>query len=87
MKVDITEADIKEGRSRNPRWCPVGLAITRARGGRGQVSVYQTEVICYGPGKTSYFTPSVVRDFLLDFDNGNPVAPLSFDLPLEGDSK
>lgn len=77
MRISVTEDHIKKGRKREPRFCPVAIAVRE----RLKLSEYQVDV-----GNRIWIKdfpveiPHAVNRFVSDFDNGRPVEPFEFDL-------
>jgi len=85
MLVNVTEDDIKYGCKSAPGLCPVALAIKRTFGINEGVSVIPSDVAIFNENliiQRATF-PHHVRDFILDFDHGRVVQPISFDMELE----
>ncbi len=81
MKIAVTREDIRNGRRRDPDNCAVARALTRA-GINHQGVTGMTLTLRTGPRRTSIVLPSLVQEWILDFDWGSPVAPIEFDLQL-----
>jgi hypothetical protein len=87
LAVNVTEADIREGRPQDYGACPVALAMTKAifavPGVREfAVVVYEatTEIEIEGQEPQRFEHSDSVFDFIQRFDKGSPVAPFSFKL-------
>lgn len=84
FSVDVTQEDIDNGKRRQPRFCPVALALNRAL--KGKVDAYVSVVTAtlifrrflIPDKKTRIILPKHVRSFILGFDNREPVSPISF---------
>lgn len=77
MLIEVTQADIDKGEASNCSECPVALAARRAFLSRN-VSVNQV-ILC--TNQDIYSLPKSARQFILDFDDGKPVKPFSFQIP------
>jgi hypothetical protein len=80
--VRVTQSDIDNGVRENPVSCPVARAIARATGKRvdfvgpvSGVSFVQDVYIPWGDAESEK-----IRGFIVDFDNGDPVRPIEFEL-------
>lgn len=78
MRFSVTNDEITDGRIRDCERCPVALAI-RKQLPHLRVSVSKVAIIIQG---AVYNVSEPIRKFLLDFDNGRPVEPFEFELPL-----
>lgn len=77
MKISVTQDDIDKGVARRCTECPVALAATRHVG----------KPVFVGPNyilsePLEWDTPSAVKEFIAAFDNGQPVKPFEFELPV-----
>jgi sulfatase maturation enzyme AslB (radical SAM superfamily) len=76
--ICVTEENIRKGRRRSGRSCPVALAIRRA---------FKTKNVNVGflvtVGKMNYTYPRKVDEFICKFDNEKTVNPMSFVLKEE----
>jgi hypothetical protein len=84
MDIEITQADIDNGRHNDPECCPVALAIRRqtpypnavvSRLGWSPDS-YESELISF---------PKSVEMFITNFDNRRPVSPRTLMIPMPGE--
>lgn len=78
MKISVTQEDIDYGIPGSCLHCPVAIALERYTGdtcevwGGGAVNLKDLSTIDL---------PEKVNEFIQDFDEGNPVHPLEFDIP------
>lgn len=80
MTVDVTAEHIKKGKPRSCSRCPVGWAIRGAVPGGVLVNAIPGYIsMAGGPFKM----PESVVEFVHRFDAGEPVEPISFELPVE----
>jgi len=79
MKITIRASDIKHGRVREPRFCPVALAAKRAFKNMVFVGGRRLEVKKEGR-RLIKLLPLVARKFIRAFDNSRKVKPFSFTL-------
>lgn len=85
MTIHVTQEDIDTGQRNKPWACPVALAIKRAMPTH-VVEAGPEVVYLHKPGdlaNTAYHTPITASFFIENFDNGAPVSPFSFDLPVK----
>ena len=75
LDLAITDADIVEGVRKDCESCPVALALSRA-GGSAAVVGQDIEVDIDGVRRNFGIPPELVN-FILDFDDGRPVEPIS----------
>lgn len=81
MKIEVTEQDIKAGNRKSSLCCPVALAMKRA--GIKKPAVTGCYVSLFNEKRLIHVKlPSVVEDFVDNFDNEGLVWPFSFDLDL-----
>jgi len=80
MKITVTQEDIEQGRKTEPNGCAVARAFLRA--GVDHFGVMGPRVMVASPPGhlVSLLLPSVVRNWILDFDAGKFVVPFSFDI-------
>lgn len=76
MKVIVTQEDIDNGDRTQSARCPIALAISRAYGIKN-IAVGMDRVT--GMSKTRWL-PIEAQNFVLAFDNGEPVEPFEFRL-------
>ena len=82
MRINVTHAHINQGRRHNCRACPIALALSDLYGdGAADVGLCHIEVWTDW-GMQSCLLPEIARTFIRDFDQANPVAPFTFDLPI-----
>jgi hypothetical protein len=79
VHVEVTERDIAKGEPGKPCGCPVARAVRRSIGYRKHVFVDEGAI--YGSKFRVRFPPGV-GDFVVKFDNHQPVKPFAFDLVL-----
>ena len=76
--IKVTREDISKGMPLESDACPISLAIKRTmKVKRVDVSAYEITV-----GSTKMSIPRSAKRFMLDFDDGRPVKPFSFQLSL-----
>lgn len=83
IRVEVVDEDIREGERLSIRSCPIARAICRASGLSSEdISVTPTEVHFYVgvSGIATSSLPEAARMFVWNFDKGNPVRPITFDL-------
>lgn len=85
LVVNVTAEDIQQGRRRSCDRCPIALALYRAAEGHDIGSFGVGRFACSGVGTVNHELmnaklPAVARDFVLDFDVGISVSPISFEL-------
>ncbi len=82
MKIEVTQQDIEQGRRCDPDCCPVGRALSRA--GVTHLGVSGTVVVSDDGDRHASFLmlPEEVRDWILRFDECEPVNPITFELVL-----
>lgn len=91
LHIRVTEDDLDKGYPKNPRACPISLAVNRTLAEHhsyAQVMTFSTYVrirsyneivaVRYGP------LPQRAQDFVHAYDLDRPVKPFEFDLPLGG---
>lgn len=80
MKISVTQEDIDKGERNECRRCPVALALARAGFSGWEVDAGTI----FLPHSTAepIRTPVEVTRFVLDFDEGLPVFPFTFELPV-----
>lgn len=94
MLIEVTQEHIDKGERSNALSCPVALAVREALDAKKENEVavsfrWITHLKEYRGWRTlfqktqdwiSYPSPKKVQEFITDFDNGEPVAPFSFEL-------
>ena len=91
MVVEVTEEDIAEGLVRSSQHCPIARAVSRISGVDGDVSVGSSIVAIWqymqpegslGPvrRRTLFVLPEKAQEFIDQFDDGKPVAPMTIEL-------
>ena len=82
ITVNVTQEDINNGTSGDYDRCPIALAIARELPG-SDPSV-SDEVHLLGEGYCGHACqPSEAEEFVISFDLGRPVSPLTFKLTFE----
>lgn len=76
MRVEVTAKDIDEGVPRACFGCPVALALTRASKKLVLVSAKM-----YSLDGIQAELPEDVINWVTDFDLGQPVQPITFEVP------
>jgi len=76
MKIEITEADIRNGVCGNARQCPIAKAVARNTR-RREVTVDDIDIYIK-KDDFSFPTPKKARHFIDRFDSGLSVKPFSF---------
>lgn len=72
--ISVTEEDIQRGFPNCDR-CPVALAVSRQMGQHASVTLHWVRT-----ADLLAKVPTVVRNFIEDFDRGLPVSPFNFQL-------
>lgn len=81
MRIEVTQAHIKNGKRQRCVACPVALAMTDAgiedafAGPSDLMGVLTNQIF-------SVDTPTEVRDFMRLFDGGRTVKPFSFEIEI-----
>ena len=75
LDINVTDTDIVEGVRKDCETCPVALALSRA-GGSAAVVAQDIEVVIDGVRRNFGIPPELVN-FILDFDDGRPVEPIT----------
>lgn len=83
MLVRITSTDIRKGKRRDCRHCPVKLALDRTTGRSWMLSLTTTVESRTGAAIT---LPPEVSARIGDYDAGRPMTPFSFQFPWCPDS-
>jgi hypothetical protein len=94
MKIEVTREHIARGVAGDCNRCSVALAVADAippaEGCRVHIAVCNSGIGItmtgpdgYSMDCESFDTPWNVRDFIADFDDGEPVSPIAFDLPID----
>lgn len=80
MKIIVTRDDIESGRRYDPVRCPVARALRRA--GMVFFTVMESAVRLRDEDEHGglLVLPSPVQDWIRDFDRGEPVEPMHFEL-------
>ena len=76
LTVNVTKQDIKAGIRCNIGRCPIARAVRRASR-RRDVAVSGRDVEIR---RQAFRLPVLARNFVLNFDNGDRVAPITFTL-------
>jgi hypothetical protein len=87
MKIIVTNEDIEHGTRHDPERCPVARALSRV-GVLHFGVMLASVVVADGQGHvTGLPLPGEVTDWILDFDGGRPVAPITFHLAVPSAAK
>ena len=81
MIFQITQSDIDNGVADDCFNCPAGLCITRTTGKRADVSLVAIDIEQQPGVWESFDMPLALALWIDDFDAGEPVEPISFELP------
>jgi hypothetical protein len=86
MKIEVTQEDIDKGKRRQACNCPISLAVKRHTGAR-YVATFPLSGLNFIENDKTYILPAEedqesFTTFVCDFDDGNPVEPFTFELPL-----
>lgn len=73
MKINVTKEDIKKGKPKEARLCPIARACKRA--GLKDAAVRYTRI---ENGRQCFPISKTTSRFISDFDLGKPVKPFSF---------
>lgn len=79
VRINVTKRDIELGKPGEGEGCPIALAARRhpeLKGCAVGLGLIGTEALGYD----SMPLPEEARRFVVDFDDGRPVAPFSFTL-------
>jgi hypothetical protein len=84
MRIAVTADHIARGIPKDPRTCPVALAIRSALPSMKYISVVFSTAFLLRDSMREYeaFLPEEVVIFVDDFDNGLPVFPFEFELDI-----
>ena len=83
VKVDVTQADVNDGRRSDCRDCPIARAIQRATGNPNiSIGLHHGRFWKSADDYTVFQIPEVCAKFIVDFDGGLPVSPFSFEVTL-----
>lgn len=77
--IRVTQEDIDNGERGNCELCPIAHAMSRELGCAVDVSGPCAVVYIHGPVEIPL--PQEARNFILDFDNVEPVQPFEFQIP------
>lgn len=80
VQINVTQDHIKRGKPGSACTCAVALAIIYATGKWGNVTV--SDVGIHIAGYEPVKTPAHVADWIVRFDSGQPVEPISFEIEL-----
>lgn len=83
VDIHVSEANIKDGKSKMADLCPVALAMKDA--GFRDIYVSPINLICSSDEPMVYYgrLPLDAHQFVCNFDKGAPVEPATFHLKLE----
>jgi hypothetical protein len=79
MKVEVKQEHIDKGVPSNGCECPIALAL-------GEMFPDAQVLVCDGRIEVGFEVaapPQEAKEFINDFDDGEPVAPFSFDLDID----
>jgi hypothetical protein len=81
MKIEVTQEHIDNGKCKDANYCPIALAIQDAL----NLNASQVEVdgIFIEVNDHPFETTEEIDGFVDAFDHGKPVAPFTFDLPIQ----
>lgn len=79
-QINVTADDIKRGNRGCSMGCAVARAIARTTGKYGNVTVSDASIYVFGFREIP--TPEHVADWIVRFDSGRPVEPISFEIEL-----
>jgi hypothetical protein len=77
QQIEVTQADIDAGDSVSCWSCPLALAATRAFGCTALAGTRDIAVRTHR-SYVHYSLPAEARDFVVRFDRGEPVSPMTF---------
>ncbi len=82
MRIVVTKEDIENGTRQDPKGCPVGRALSRA--GINHCCVTGPAVILKNERQhaTALLLPEAVRSWIVNYDRGNSVEPIGFEVGL-----
>ena len=92
LRIEVTQTDIDDGEPLEQDACPVSLAVDRVLGKLADTNYWETKTcgvsvhVDFEPDKAIshrnfvFTLPKYVRQWIQDFDNGEPVEPLVFDI-------
>lgn len=75
IEINVTEADIKDGKRKCAELCPVARALEAATGRQWEVT--ERSAVCWG-NWAKVKLPLKVWNFVKEFDDGYPVRPFNF---------
>ncbi len=78
MRIEVTQEDISKGRVHSCGKCPIAVALRRTgfpRANAGYSNLWQDDEF--------FRTPDKVQSFMVVFDMGAIVGPISFEIPWE----
>lgn len=86
VTISVTQDDINEGEPAECGICPIALAARRALKTAAELSVFSDHIKIYFAVRVVLAAlPRIAQDFIIDFDNFDPVQPFSFDLDIADD--
>lgn len=80
MKISVLQSDIDMGIPQDCCSCPVAIAISRALGGEIVAVVGQFVMAARHGSVYQKRLPEKASKWIIDFDTGNLVAPIEFEL-------
>lgn len=81
MRIDVTAAQLHNGKPRSCGYCPVALALGAATGQDWLVLGDFAQL--WGGGPKMYLLPPAVRLMIRRIDAEKPVEPFSFDIDID----
>lgn len=78
MKIEVTQEDIDAGIQQRCYDCPIARALNRHSGKSCRVDGFGVRI----PGVGDYPLPPSAMIFASEFDQGLPVQPFTFELPI-----
>jgi hypothetical protein len=78
MKIKVEQRHINLGYRDDPCQCAIALAVKEAL--ETDFAMVLSTILVRGQ---EFEIPEAVKAFITAFDNGNPVTPFEFDLPLK----
>jgi len=84
MKIVVTDGCIESGHRNDPCGCPIAIAARHA--GFMLAAVETDAIYLYGWAnrQAPIPLPPEATSFINDYDEGRPVEPFEFELPVEG---
>ena len=82
MRIEVTQDLIDKGERHGCTDCPVALAIMLATGDEHVEVFAGTGITRTGKRETHFTLPVEARQWIVDFDAGEPMAPFAFEMEL-----